>query len=284
MLPRRALDQGGVRHVRVGHVRRRPPGRRACRCTCRSTRPSPTSRPSPSRARSPSCSQKRHPRQVVSRMAKELRPGKVLIDWSQNDEHKTTVCVYSLRARERPTISTPLAVGGGGAGRARQARAQPQRRAAGAARSECARRRSVRAAADAWPRSCPTCRARRPPMSFDLRPRRVDPRQEPRRGPRESERRQAEEIGQRRSLRCHRRGVEERQQARAPVQTHRRERERAGRLDQTRRGDRGANSEQGARAQRRVENEVACFDERHLLGPARRSALMAVRGRRGRTR
>ena len=35
--------------------------------------------------------------------------GKVLIDWSQNDEHKTTVCVYSLRARERPTVSTPLA-------------------------------------------------------------------------------------------------------------------------------------------------------------------------------
>ena len=53
--------------------------------------------------------EKRHPRQVTSRMAKDLRPGKVLIDWSQNDEHKTTVCVYSLRARERPTISTPLA-------------------------------------------------------------------------------------------------------------------------------------------------------------------------------
>jgi bifunctional non-homologous end joining protein LigD len=53
--------------------------------------------------------EKRHPRQVLSRMAKDLRPGKVLIDWSQNDEHKTTVCVYSLRARERPTISTPLA-------------------------------------------------------------------------------------------------------------------------------------------------------------------------------
>jgi bifunctional non-homologous end joining protein LigD len=52
--------------------------------------------------------EQRHPRQVISRMAKELRPGKVLIDWSQNDEHKTTVCVYSLRARERPTISTPL--------------------------------------------------------------------------------------------------------------------------------------------------------------------------------
>jgi bifunctional non-homologous end joining protein LigD len=53
--------------------------------------------------------EKRHPRQVLSRMAKKLRPGKVLIDWSQNDEHKTTVCVYSLRAHERPTISTPLA-------------------------------------------------------------------------------------------------------------------------------------------------------------------------------
>jgi bifunctional non-homologous end joining protein LigD len=55
--------------------------------------------------------QKRHPRQVVARMAKDLRPGRVLVDWSQNDEHKTTVCVYSLRARERPTISTPLAWG-----------------------------------------------------------------------------------------------------------------------------------------------------------------------------
>jgi len=53
--------------------------------------------------------EKRHPRQVISRMAKDLRPGKVLIDWSQNDEHKTTVSVYSPRAREHPTISTPLA-------------------------------------------------------------------------------------------------------------------------------------------------------------------------------
>jgi len=45
---------------------------------------------------------------VVSAMAKEVRKGKVFIDWSQNDFHKTTVCVYSLRARERPTVSTPL--------------------------------------------------------------------------------------------------------------------------------------------------------------------------------
>jgi len=45
---------------------------------------------------------------IVSQQKKELRRGKVLIDWSQNDEHKTTVCAYSLRARERPTVSTPL--------------------------------------------------------------------------------------------------------------------------------------------------------------------------------
>jgi bifunctional non-homologous end joining protein LigD len=49
-----------------------------------------------------------HPKLIVSSQKKELRRGKVLIDWSQNDEHKTTVCVYSLRARERPTVSTPL--------------------------------------------------------------------------------------------------------------------------------------------------------------------------------
>ena len=51
---------------------------------------------------------KRHPDLVVSSQKKELRKGKVLVDWSQNDEHKTTICVYSLRARERPTVSTPL--------------------------------------------------------------------------------------------------------------------------------------------------------------------------------
>ena len=48
------------------------------------------------------------PELVVSRMTKRLRPGKVLVDWSQNDAHKTTVTVYSVRARERPTVSTPV--------------------------------------------------------------------------------------------------------------------------------------------------------------------------------
>jgi len=49
-----------------------------------------------------------HPKLVVSQQRKELRRNRVLIDWSQNDEHKTTVCVYSLRAKEHPTVSTPL--------------------------------------------------------------------------------------------------------------------------------------------------------------------------------
>ncbi len=48
------------------------------------------------------------PKKVVSNMRKDLRGGKVLIDWSQNDDHKTTVSVYSLRAKEQPSVSTPL--------------------------------------------------------------------------------------------------------------------------------------------------------------------------------
>jgi bifunctional non-homologous end joining protein LigD len=52
--------------------------------------------------------QKETPDKVVTKMKKELRGGKVLIDWSQNDGHKTTVCVYSLRSRPRPTVSTPV--------------------------------------------------------------------------------------------------------------------------------------------------------------------------------
>jgi bifunctional non-homologous end joining protein LigD len=49
-----------------------------------------------------------HPGEVLSVMTKDLRKGKVFIDWSQNDDSKTTVCVYSLRARPRPTVSTPV--------------------------------------------------------------------------------------------------------------------------------------------------------------------------------
>lgn len=45
---------------------------------------------------------------VVSKMARVLRKGKVFVDWSQNDEHKTTINVYSLRAKDFPTVSTPL--------------------------------------------------------------------------------------------------------------------------------------------------------------------------------
>ncbi len=49
-----------------------------------------------------------HADQVTSNMSKAVRKGKVFVDWSQNDEHKTTVCVYSLRAKEEPTVSTPV--------------------------------------------------------------------------------------------------------------------------------------------------------------------------------
>jgi bifunctional non-homologous end joining protein LigD len=45
---------------------------------------------------------------VVSDMKKAVRTNKVFVDWSQNDEHKTTISVYSLRAREHPTVSTPV--------------------------------------------------------------------------------------------------------------------------------------------------------------------------------
>jgi bifunctional non-homologous end joining protein LigD len=52
--------------------------------------------------------EKRSPDRVVTTMAKVERPGKVFVDWSQNNRHKTTVAVYSLRARPHPTVSTPV--------------------------------------------------------------------------------------------------------------------------------------------------------------------------------
>ena len=52
--------------------------------------------------------EREHPELVVHRMLKSLRVGKVMVDWSQNDEHKTTVNVYSLRAKDFPTVSTPV--------------------------------------------------------------------------------------------------------------------------------------------------------------------------------
>lgn len=52
--------------------------------------------------------ERRHPKGVTTTMAKVERPGRVFVDWSQNAHHKTTVCAYSLRARPRPTVSTPV--------------------------------------------------------------------------------------------------------------------------------------------------------------------------------
>ena len=53
--------------------------------------------------------QRNYPDLVTAKMAKEQRKGKVFINWSQNDSSKTMVCVYSLRAREKPIVSFPLA-------------------------------------------------------------------------------------------------------------------------------------------------------------------------------
>jgi bifunctional non-homologous end joining protein LigD len=52
--------------------------------------------------------EQQHPELIVSDMKKAIRTNKVFVDWSQNDQHKTTISVYSLRARERPTVSTPV--------------------------------------------------------------------------------------------------------------------------------------------------------------------------------
>lgn len=52
--------------------------------------------------------ERRHPKRITSEMTKALRPNKVFIDWSQNSRHKTTIGVYSLRARPEPTVSTPV--------------------------------------------------------------------------------------------------------------------------------------------------------------------------------
>jgi bifunctional non-homologous end joining protein LigD len=52
--------------------------------------------------------EKRNKPLITSNMRKELRRGKVFMDWSQNDDHKTTVCAYSLRAQAKPTVSVPV--------------------------------------------------------------------------------------------------------------------------------------------------------------------------------
>jgi bifunctional non-homologous end joining protein LigD len=52
--------------------------------------------------------EREHPKHVLSMMSKQQRQGKVFIDWSQNDDHKTTACVYTLRAKSQPTVSTPV--------------------------------------------------------------------------------------------------------------------------------------------------------------------------------
>ena len=73
--------------------------------------------------------EKQTPDQVVSKMKKVERKGKVFVDWSQNHRSKTTIAVYSLRAREQPTASTP--VGWDEVERAAEQRRRPTRSSSG---------------------------------------------------------------------------------------------------------------------------------------------------------
>ncbi len=87
--------------------------------------------------------EKQTPKDVVSKMAKVDRRGKVFVDWSQNHQKKTTIAVYSLRAREHPTASIPLHWARGRAGR--EARATRPRSFASRSRtrSSGSRRRAI---------------------------------------------------------------------------------------------------------------------------------------------
>ena len=100
--------------------------------------------------------EREHPKLVVSRHAQAPSRGKVLIDWSQNDRHKTTVSVYSLRARRGADDLDAAELGGGGSGGTPPSRADPERaapRAAGAGRT---RRRPLRSDARRSARRCPS--------------------------------------------------------------------------------------------------------------------------------
>ena len=99
---------GAVRAAAGWRASSRPRARRACRSTSRSTRPVTYEQTKPFARRIAELLEQRLPELVVSRMTKRLRTGRVLVDWSQNDDHKTTVTVYSVRARERPTVSAPV--------------------------------------------------------------------------------------------------------------------------------------------------------------------------------
>ena len=96
-----------ARRGRRSRCSRRRPGRRACR-SARRSRSTTRRRRRSTRTAVAKQLEAAHPKLVVSRMTKSLRGGKVLVDWSQNNPAKTTVAPYSLRARDEPTVSTPL--------------------------------------------------------------------------------------------------------------------------------------------------------------------------------
>ena len=87
---------------------RKPPARKACRSISPCTRRTSYEETKSFAHAIARLLEHEHPELVVSDMKKAVRTNKVFVDWSQNDQHKTTISVYSLRAREHPTVSTPV--------------------------------------------------------------------------------------------------------------------------------------------------------------------------------
>ena len=108
MLPGRPLAARSVRRNETEIVRENERLERPAGLLSRSIRRSPSTKRKIFRARWREHLEREHPKLVISNMAKALRKGKIFVDWSQNDEHKTTIYVYSLRAKEQPTVSTPV--------------------------------------------------------------------------------------------------------------------------------------------------------------------------------
>ena len=173
VLPRRAAAARDVRRPRAA-LRAKSSGSKGLQLymplnprTRRSTRPRPSPRPSPSCSRRGAGARRRR------RRPRPPRKGKVLIDWSQNDRAKTTVAVYSLRAREQPTVSTPLALGRGrGVRRVRRPRAAALHGGAGARPRDRARR-SLRPRAERQPAAAGLITGSRSPASSCSATRRV---------------------------------------------------------------------------------------------------------------
>ena len=104
--------------------------------------------------------EKQTPDKVVSKMKKVEREGKIMVDWSQNHRSKTTIAVYSLRARERPTVSTPISWEEVEKRRRREATRRARLRSQATCSSGSRSTATSSPRSSSWNRSCPTSRVR----------------------------------------------------------------------------------------------------------------------------